>query len=197
MPYSSGGYTPIKPGQPLTAKEINRNIAQGPMRGAQYTGNADTRRFHNGNAVDFPEGGGISPWSAYMRPAIVTDSSEDDLLEVQFYSEGAGAATGSAFTVAKAYSMRLSEFPSAPTYTNGDIVTIARVPTKVGSTIYDWVDMAVGKGSGGASVLSADTKANLTTLMTTDGLLGYTTGGTKRFYVKINSTMVCISHLEY
>jgi len=196
MPYSSGGYKPIKRGQVLTAGEINKNIAQGPMRGAQYTGNADTRRFHNGNAVNLPEGGGISPWSAYIRPAIVTDSSEDDLLEVQFYSEGTQAGTGTAFIVAKAYSMRISQFPDAPTYEDGDIVTIARVPTKVGSTVYDWVDMAVGKGSGGASVLSADTKANLTTLMTTDGLIGYTTGGTKRFYVKINSAMVCISHLE-
>jgi hypothetical protein len=130
-----------------------------------------------------------------MRPAIVV-SSGNDTISVKFYSEGQGAGVGGTFTIAKAYNMRITLFPNAATYAANEILTISRVPTVVSGTNYDWVDMAVGKGSGGVAVLSADTKANLTTLMTNDGMQGYTTGGTKRFYVKINSTMVCVSHLE-
>lgn len=194
MPYSSGGYKPIKRGQALTAREINQNIVQGPMRGAQYTGNADTRRFHNGNAVDLPGDTGISPWSAYMRPAIVV-SSGDDTISVKFYSEGQGVGVGSTFTVAKSYKMRISLFPSAATYAANEIITISRVPTVVSGTTYDWVDMAVGKGNG-SGIKSADTKANLATIMPDDGMQGYTTGSTKRFYVRIDGDMICTSHLE-
>ena len=192
---ASGSYKPMRRGDSLYAKDVNQNIVGGTMRGVKLSGDVDKRQFNNGYSLNFPEGGGISPWSAYMRPAIVV-SSGDDTISVKFYSEGQGVGVGSTFTVAKSYKMRISLFPSAATYTANEIITICRVPTVVSGTTYDWVDMAVGKGSGGASVFSADTKANLTTLMTDDGMQGYTTGSTKRFYVKINSTMVCISHLE-
>jgi hypothetical protein len=129
MPYSSGGYTPIKPGQPLTAKEINRNIAQGPMRGAQYTGNADTRRFHNGNAVDLPGDTGISPWSAYFKYAEVQSVGEDSLT-CKNYSNVAGADSGGSFTVAKPYLLQQYPFNGQTiTYIDGDQITYTKDAT--------------------------------------------------------------------
>lgn len=129
MPYSSGGYKPIKRGQALTASEINRNIAQGPMRGAQYTGNVDTRRFHNGNAVDLPGDTGISPWSAYFKWAEVQSIGEDSLT-CKNYSSVAGADSGSSFTVAKPFLLQQTPFNGqAITYVDGDVITYTKDAT--------------------------------------------------------------------
>jgi hypothetical protein len=51
-------------------------------------------------------------------------------------------------------------------------------------------------GSGGGTVFNADTKANLAPKMPNDGQMGYTTGATKRFYIRIDGDMVCVTHLE-
>ena len=54
-------------------------------------------------------------------------------------------------------------------------------------------EIAVG-GGGGTNVYTASTKAGLPSAA--DGSLGITTGTDKRYYVRVDSTWYCVSHLE-
>lgn len=116
-----GGYKKINPGQPLTAKYIDKNLVRGPMRGAQYSGNFDKRQFPQGVAVDSPETRNVSPSSVYFRMAEIQDIFED-YLDVKMIN--GGVADGATFSVAKHYLMQQTPFDGQTvTYADGTSIT--------------------------------------------------------------------------
>lgn len=116
-----GGYRTVRPGTPLTAKYIDKNLVRGPMRGAQYSGNFDKRQFPQGVSVDSPETRGISPASAYFRIAEV-QAVYPDYLDVKMLS--GSAADGATFSVAKDYRLQQTPFDGQTiTYIDGSSIT--------------------------------------------------------------------------
>lgn len=188
-------YQPPRKGQPLTAKVLDANIVKGPQRGMAVSGNANLRRFQDGLSVDLPNNGGVAGASNYVKQAQI-EAIYDDYYEVKVYQPVSDTTTGATFGVAKPYNQQLTVYPSAgESHTVGDIITILKTTSNVvvGGEYLAWTE--AGSGGAGSGILSADNKTALTALMS-EGDIGYTTGTTKRFYVRINATTICISHLE-
>lgn len=188
-------YKSPRKGQALTAKGLDANIVKGPQRGMAVSGNADLRRFQDGLSVDLPDSGGVAGASNYIKQAQI-EALFDDYYEVKEYAPVSASTVGSTFAVGKPYNKQITLFPSATeVHEVGDIITILKAVSNVsvGGQYLRWVE---GGGGGGSSVIkSADNKTALTALMN-EGDIGYTTGTTKRFYVRVDATTICISHLE-
>ena len=126
---ASGSYKPMRRGDSLYAKDVNQNIVGGSMRGVKLSGDVDKRQFNNGYSLNFPEGGGISPWSAYFKWAEVQSIGEDSLT-CKNYSSVAGADSGSSFTVAKPFLLQQTPFNGQTiTYVDGDDITYTKDAT--------------------------------------------------------------------
>lgn len=193
------GYRNIRPGTPLTAREINNNLVRGPQRGVKVSGNADKRNRRDGYSLDFPDSGGQSPSSNYSRWAQV-QATHDDYLEVKMYNVVAESSSGATFGAAKPYLNQLSTHPTeTEIYAANDLVVITKAPSNflVAGETLRWVVQG-GSSSPDTSddTKSADTKANLAPLIPNDGQRGFTTTVPKRYYVRINGGLVCLSHLE-
>lgn len=188
-------YQPPRKGQALTAKNLDANIVKGPQRGMAVSGNANLRRFQDGLSVDLPNSGGVAGASNYVKQAQI-EAIYDDYYEVKIYQPVSNTTTGATFGVAKPYNQQLSLHSGAgEAHEVGDVITILKTTSNVtvGGEYLNWTE--AGSGGGGSNILNADNKTALTALMS-EGDIGYTTGTTKRFYVRIDATTVCISHLE-
>ena len=188
-------YKSMRKGQALTAKGLDANIVKGPQRGMAVSGNADLRRFQDGLSVDLPDSGGVAGASNYIKQAQI-QSLYDDYYEVKEYAPVTDSVIGSVFGVGKPYTQQITLFPDASeNHAVGDIITILKAVSNVsvGGEYLRWVEG--GGGGGGTAIKSADNKTALTAIMS-EGDIGYTTGTTKRYYVRIDSATICISHLE-
>lgn len=188
-------YKPVSKGQPVTARMFNNDIVRGGRNGQTYSGNVDRRNFPDGVAVDVPGGGGVPGYSNYQKLAVIQDIF-DDYYEVLTYNPVADSTSGNAYNVAKPYNQQITIFPDTDeAHEVDDIILILRATSNVsvGGEYLNWIE--AGSGSGGSTIKSADNKTALTAIME-EGDIGYTTGSTKRFYVRVASTTICISHLE-
>lgn len=188
-------YQPVKPGQQLKARDVNNNLVRGPQRGQAYSGNVNRRNFPDGVAVDLPNTQTVASASVYQKHAKIIDLF-DDYYEVQTYNNVDGDVTGASFYAAKPYNQQITTFPLATEqHEVNDIILILKAVSNivVGGEHLQWVE--AGSGGGGSTIKSAADKTALTAIMS-EGDIGYTTGTTKRFYVRVNSTTICISHLE-
>jgi hypothetical protein len=188
-------YRPVKSGQPLTAAGMNRNVVGGLQRGAMFSGNVNRRNFPDGVALDIP-GGQAIPGSSVYQKLVEIQTIEDDYYTVLVYNPVSESTDGAEFGVAKTYTQQVSVYPSATeSHEVGDIIVALRTTSNVvvGGEHLQWVE--AGSGGGGAAIKSADNKTALTAILN-EGELGYTTGTTKRGYWRIDSTTICVTHLE-
>lgn len=119
-------YRPARPGQALTARNVNNNLVRAPMRGQTVTGaGASKRQFPDGVAVDLPDRGGVPGISNYFRWAIVEDVFED-YIQVKAYNPTSDTTSGSSFNVAKPYLLQQTPFDGQTVaYIDGESVTYA------------------------------------------------------------------------
>ena len=189
-------YSPARPGQPLRARDVNNNIVRAPMRGQTVSGGGNSKRlFPDGVAVDLPDSGSVPGYSTYQKLAQI-ESLHDDYYTVVEYSPVSDTTVGQSFYVGKPYNQQITTFPEATeAHEVGDVILILRATSNVNiSGEYpQWIE--AGSGGGGIGIKSAANKTALTALMS-EGDIGYTTGTPKRFYVRIDSSTLCISHLE-
>jgi hypothetical protein len=187
-------YKPVGKGQAVTANSTNAN-ARAVQRGQTYSGNVNRRNFQEGVAVDFPQNGSVAGSSVYQKLAQI-EAIYDDYYEVVTYNPVADSTTGATYGAAKPYNQQITIFPEATeAHEVGDIILILKATSNVSvdGAYLGWIE--AGSGGGGSTIKSADNKTALTAILS-EGELGYTTGTTKRGYWRINSTTVCVTHLE-